>query len=551
MITYHDGMFGFGKLLRVHGSPIYKVIFPTFCSTAFLLLMNFIRYDVFDKEEAAVEHPYTIGGFIGFFSFLLTFRLNYAYQRYWEGGTQVFLMASKWVDAAILMAVFHYQGDQFDPYKPPSFGNSPSALAVDLHRERRQNYQPSFQETAATIHDLQEIEDTAEKESRRKALQNWFGWRSRRTRQLKAAAINKDKKIYYDPDTKVKIVGRVFTKTPKHPKIPIPLRFQDRFQTRRPRRRIRTRPRGRDESFPKDTDEQSVYSTDDNEGFLPLSRQMSLVQGEGIRMPAPSLFFQELAHLVSLLCGVAMSTLRDNIEGLDPPIKEYVPGKPWPTVDPDAASVREEVRQLGGNDTLWKAVYYILGISRSKRNQSLYNASRPFLVLGGISDKEVILLSEARGPHAKVALCTMWLKEFISREILHGSVGEVHHALLSRVYQYVSDGCIGYNQARKVAYVPFPFPHGQITAFFSAVIIFIFPFLFDSFVPDLWFACFLNTLTVMCFLGLHEVARELENPFENVPNDLPLTTFQAQINEALVTMYAGYNPDSWWNIVDS
>ena len=98
----------------------------------------------------------------------------------------------------------------------------------------------------------------------------------------------------------------------------------------------------------------------------------------------------------------------------------------------------------------------------------------------------------------------------------------------------------------------FPFVNAQITAFFSLAIIFVFPFLYLSFVNKIWFACFMNFLTVLCFLGLHEVgewftaywktlrhgsclitflillARELENPFVNVPNDLPLCTFQVR-----------------------
>jgi len=61
----------------------------------------------------------------------------------------------------------------------------------------------------------------------------------------------------------------------------------------------------------------------------------------------------------------------------------------------------------------------------------------------------------------------------------------------------------------------------------------------------------MNLFSVVCFLGLHEVARELENPFTHVPNDLPLTTYQAQFNEALVTIYAGYNPNSWWEYTKS
>jgi hypothetical protein len=56
----------------------------------------------------------------------------------------------------------------------------------------------------------------------------------------------------------------------------------------------------------------------------------------------------------------------------------------------------------------------------------------------------------------------------------------------------------------------------------------------------------MNFTTVLCFLGSHEVARELENPFFAVPNDLPLNNYQTQFNEALIAgMFAGFNPDSW------
>ena len=41
------------------------------------------------------------------------------------------------------------------------------------------------------------------------------------------------------------------------------------------------------------------------------------------------------------------------------------------------------------------------------------------------------------------------------------------------------------------------------------------------------------------------MARELENPYCTVPNDLPLNNFQAQFNESLLCMYAGFHPDSW------
>lgn len=85
-----------------------------------------------------------------------------------------------------------------------------------------------------------------------------------------------------------------------------------------------------------------------------------------------------------------------------------------------------------------------------------------------------------------------------------------------------------------------------MTTFFTLAVLFILPLLYYSYVNDIYFACILNFVTVLCFIGIHEVARELENPFHNVPNDLPLTTFQAQFNEALITIYSGFHPDSFW-----
>lgn len=95
----------------------------------------------------------------------------------------------------------------------------------------------------------------------------------------------------------------------------------------------------------------------------------------------------------------------------------------------------------------------------------------------------------------------------------------------------------------QVAYIPFPFPHAQITSIFVLVIIALAPVLMLSFVRDGVVAFVLNLLTVMCFAGLHEVSRELENPFQNAPNDLPANNLHAQYNEGLmVSNYVLFRP---------
>jgi len=59
-------------------------------------------------------------------------------------------------------------------------------------------------------------------------------------------------------------------------------------------------------------------------------------------------------------------------------------------------------------------------------------------------------------------------------------------------------------------------------------------------------AAVLTFFTLTILFGINEVARELDNPFRNVPNELPVVTLQAQFNEALIVMFAGYHPDSYW-----
>lgn len=272
--------------------------------------------------------------------------------------------------------------------------------------------------------------------------------------------------------------------------------------------------------------------------------KLSYLDG-GLHNKEASLFLQELSHLLSLLSAVALSTLRLDVEGTEIPLVEYAPSSGWPPVDPDRLS-RE--RRAAYDDKNWCLVLFrfMFGMSRNAVRRTQYNAARPFRVLGGVSDAEAMLLRSARGPTAQVSLCAMWLQEFITREHIAGSTGTVAPPNISRLYQFISDGMVGYNEARKVACVPFPFPHAQLSVLFTFVLVFMMPILMYSFVHGKFLACIINFSTVLCFTGLHEVARELENPFQNVPNDIPLTYYQAQFNESLLAMFAGFHPDAFW-----
>ena len=257
----------------------------------------------------------------------------------------------------------------------------------------------------------------------------------------------------------------------------------------------------------------------------------------------PPLFLQELAHLASLMTGVALSTLRNDIEGAESPLDVYEPGAPWPSVDPYTET---RTSKAGLKVTFWQRCLSFLGVMHSPEERTRYNAARPLPVLGGVSEGEIRFLQMARGPGAKTQLAWYWLSEFITREHLAGSLGKVGPPIVSRIIQFLGDGMIYYNHARTIMFIPFPFPHAQLSAFYVIMTIPSVAILMDQFVKEIWTACILAFLTVTCLSGIHEVARELENPFRTVPNELPLVTLQAQWNETLLVMFSGYHPDFYW-----
>lgn len=68
----------------------------------------------------------------------------------------------------------------------------------------------------------------------------------------------------------------------------------------------------------------------------------------------------------------------------------------------------------------------------------------------------------------------------------------------------------------------------------------------DQYIKTDWLGISISFFSVMCLQSIDEVAKELENPFRNIPNELPLVTYQAEFNEALLTIYSGFHPDSFW-----
>jgi len=142
---------------------------------------------------------------------------------------------------------------------------------------------------------------------------------------------------------------------------------------------------------------------------------------------------------------------------------------------------------------------------------------------------------ESYSSRNKVDLVYMWLNNVIIRGVKSGLLN-VPPPILSRVFQQTEKAFVEYNQVLEVMTIPFPFPYAQ-TAYALLILMGLStPFAMCSWTAHPATAFTMTFIGVMCLTSLELIARQLENPFGEDSNDLPIDDFQEAINESLVLM---------------
>ena len=81
MIIYGRGTPTLDVIFRVHGSALYKAFIPSMCSTGILLVMHYLLESPDPELDPWFSHPYPIAAMLGAFTFLLTFKGTFSYNR--------------------------------------------------------------------------------------------------------------------------------------------------------------------------------------------------------------------------------------------------------------------------------------------------------------------------------------------------------------------------------------------------------------------------------------------------------------------------------------
>eukprot|EP00898_Chlorokybus_atmophyticus_P003462 jgi/Chlat1/4116/Chrsp26S04139 len=103
MIRYGKEWWGIKLLFRVHGSPFPRALPFALLSTCVSVALALPLRPYF---EGVMRHPYPYSVFAFVLGFILVFRGNFGYQRYWEARTMLQQMSAKWGDAAMQTLLF-------------------------------------------------------------------------------------------------------------------------------------------------------------------------------------------------------------------------------------------------------------------------------------------------------------------------------------------------------------------------------------------------------------------------------------------------------------
>jgi hypothetical protein len=248
------------------------------------------------------------------------------------------------------------------------------------------------------------------------------------------------------------------------------------------------------------------------DAFIALSAQFAGKESAPPEIRQRILMFRvRIAHWFSLMSCMAFATLRARLLTSleDVPIcemfGEYEDG------EPKGMKFTDSREDFGSGSNLED-----LGAIGEKDSRALEGLS--MVVLSAPTREEVELLDVASD---KVNTVYYWVIQGVIEEIRAKSL-DTPPPIVSRFFQEISNGKMGFRQAHKVAMVPFPFPFAQMVSLLLMIVYFVMPLYIECFTMNRIFTPFLCFTIPVCYCGLNRVAVELEEPFGTDWNDVDI-----------------------------
>ncbi|CAE7561741.1 ECA1 [Symbiodinium pilosum] len=154
------------------------------------------------------------------------------------------------------------------------------------------------------------------------------------------------------------------------------------------------------------------------------------------------------------------------------------------------------------------------------------------LDISGLSSESVAYV---RQQEDKCEVILQWIQTAVVNHI-DSHVLDVPPPIITRVFQELSRGRVSLEQVQTIIDVSFPFPYAQMIAFALMANSIIMPVLCASAMDSEAWCWAITTISVTALWGVNYTAGELENPFNDDYNDLPLRDYCEEMNRSLARL---------------
>lgn len=124
------------------------------------------------------------------------------------------------------------------------------------------------------------------------------------------------------------------------------------------------------------------------------------------------------------------------------------------------------------------------------------------------------------------------LQQLIVDNIRKGVI-DIAPPIVSRVFQELSNGIVAVTNVRKITDIPFPFPYAQLVVVMLLTSWIATPLVCGYLMQSPYWAAALTFIGQFGFWSINYIAAEIEMPFGDDKNDLPIAEMQREMNECL------------------
>lgn len=238
------------------------------------------------------------------------------------------------------------------------------------------------------------------------------------------------------------------------------------------------------------------------------------------RHPEHILFRQRLIHNFSLMTAVALGSLSG--DSTDQQFCSEDSTEPF--------SAFKVVKAVDEDDRRWTS-RNLVGCKDGEIKTFICKGS--YIIIDPCDSRET---TELQRSSDKAALISMWINEDFARAARTKLVS-TPPPIMARAYQEVSNGMLGLHQAAKILIIQFPFPFAQMLALLTMLFTVTTPFLVALFTGSIGFGFLICWILAVGYYGCNEIAKEVEEPFGEDPNDLPLDYLQQDFVDSLRQVY--------------